>query len=120
MVSLISFLGQRVERRGGLVEHQQVRTPQQRARDREPLFLAARHLDAAFADHRVESAVGARQQAVTGRLAQHVQALVVGRRRIHEQQVLADRAGEELRVLRDEADAFAQRFEIDVAAGCPL
>ena len=55
----------------------------------------------------------ARQQAVAGRLAQHVEALGVGRRRVHEQQVLADRAGEELRVLRDEADPLAQLVEVD-------
>ena len=111
------FLGERVERRGRLVEHEQVRMAQQRARDRQPLLLAARDLHAAFADHRVEAPVGARQQAVARRLAQHVEALGVGRRRVHEQQVLADRAGEELRVLGDEADPLAQRVEIDLVAG---
>ena len=59
----------------------------------------------------------ARQQAVARRLAQHVEALGVGRRRVHEQQVLANRAGEELRVLGDEADPLAQRVEVDVVAG---
>ena len=87
-----ALLGERVERRGRFVEDQQVRAPQQRAGNRQPLLLAAGDLDAAFADHRVEAAVGARQQAVARRLAQPVEALVVGRRRVDEQQVLADRA----------------------------
>ena len=103
------LFGERVERRGRLVEHQQVRTAQQRARDRQPLLLAARHLHAAFADHRVEARVGARASRLShAALLQHVEALGVGRRRVHEQQVLADRAGEQLRVLRDEADPLAQ------------
>ncbi len=72
------FFGERIERRGRFVEDQQVRMPEQRTRDREPLLLAAGHLDAAFADDRIESLRCACQQAVTRRLPQHVEALVVG------------------------------------------
>ena len=71
------LFGQRVERRGGLVEDEQVRSPQQGPGDRQPLLLAPRHLDAAFADHRVETAVRTREQIVAGRLPQHVEALGV-------------------------------------------
>ncbi len=116
MVSRDLLLGQRVERRGRLVEDEQVRPAQQRPGDRQPLLLAARDLDAALADHRVEPAVGARQQAVAGRLLQHLEALRVGGVRVDEQQVLADRAREELRVLGDEADLRAQLVQVDLRA----
>ena len=53
------FFGERVERRRRFVEHQEMRPAEQRARDREALLLAAGDLHAAFADHRVESLVGA-------------------------------------------------------------
>ena len=44
-----AFVG-RVERRGGLVEDQDRRVLEQRARDRHALLLAARELEAALAD----------------------------------------------------------------------
>src|SRR6185369_10506398 len=110
------LLGQRVERRGRLVEDQQARPAQQGAGDRESLFLAAGDLDAALADHRVEAAVGARQQAVAGGLLEHLQALGVARSRIDEEEVLADRAGEELGVLGHEADLRPQLLEVEVGA----
>ena len=47
-----------------------------------------------------------------GGAAQHLQALGVGGVRPHEEQVLADGAREELRVLGDEADALAQLVEV--------
>jgi hypothetical protein len=55
------FLGERIERRGGFVEHQQVRLSEEGACDRQPLFLAARHLHAAFADHGIEPVRRARK-----------------------------------------------------------
>ena len=45
------FLGFAVERRGGLVEQQDRRVLQERARNGDALALAARQLDAAVADH---------------------------------------------------------------------
>jgi hypothetical protein len=45
------FLGFAVERGGGLVQQQDRRVLQERARDRDALALAARQLDAAVADH---------------------------------------------------------------------
>ena len=111
------FLGQGIERRRRLVEDEQVRPPQQGASDGQPLLLAARYFHAAFADQRVEAAVGAGQQAVARRLAQHVQALGVGRRRVDEQQVFANGAGKQLGVLGDESDSRSKSVEVDVAAG---
>ena len=42
-----------VDRRGAVVEDQQARIDEQGARDRQPLALAARQADAAFADERL-------------------------------------------------------------------
>src|ERR1035441_1285367 len=64
------------------------------ARDRQALLLAAGDLDAALADHRVQAAAGALQEALHGGLLQHFQALSVRGLGAHEAQVLADRAGE--------------------------
>ena len=114
------LLGDRVERRSRLVEDQQVRPPQQRAGDREALTLAAGHLHPAFADHRVEAPVRARQQAVARRLRQRGQALRVGGLRPDEAQVLADRPGEQLRVLRDEPDPLAQAVEVHRVVRVPV
>src|SRR2546425_12885053 len=97
-----------------------MRTPQQGARDRQALLLASRDLDAAFADDRVEATGRPREQIVAGRLPQHLEALGIGRRRVHEQQVLANRAREQLRVLRNEPDPLANALEIDLGAGNPV
>ena len=50
-----------VERRGGLVEDQDRRVSQDRARDRQPLPLAARQPLPALADHRLVAAVERRR-----------------------------------------------------------
>jgi hypothetical protein len=44
-----------IERRGRLVEDQQRRVLEERARDGDPLALPARHARAVLADHRVEA-----------------------------------------------------------------
>ena len=46
-------LGRGVDRGGRVVEDQDPRVDDERARDREPLALAARERDAALADHRL-------------------------------------------------------------------
>ena len=53
-------LGRRVDRGGRVVEDQDPRVDDERARDRDPLALAARERDPALADHRV---VAVRQRA---------------------------------------------------------
>src|SRR5688500_8178759 len=50
------------------------------------------------------------------RLVQHIHALLIGRVGVHELEILPDRSGEELRVLRDESDALAQPLEVDGGA----
>ena len=52
-------LGEAVERRGRLVEHQDRRRFQNRARDGDALLLAARQFQAALADLRVDSPAAA-------------------------------------------------------------
>ena len=46
-------------------------------------------------------------------MAEDLEAFTIGRRRVDEQQVLANRAGNELRILRHEPDTLAQLVEID-------
>ena len=82
--------------------------PEQCAGDGKPLLLAAGNLDAAFADNCIEAAISASQKCLDGGLAQHVEALLVGGIGLHEEEVLAYRSREQLRILRDEADASAQ------------
>ncbi len=84
------FFRERVERRSSLVEDQQLRLAQKRPRDGEPLLLAAGNFDAAFADHGIEAAVGARQQAFDGGLAEDIHAFRVGGVGTDEKQVLAN------------------------------
>src|SRR6476619_369314 len=89
---------------------------EQRAGYRQPLFLAARHLDPALADDRVEPAIRPREQVVARRLLQDAEALRVRGRRVHEEQVLPDRSREELRILGDETDLRAQIVEVGFGA----
>ena len=91
--------------------------PQQRPRDGQALALAARDLDSALADHGVQAARRPRQQRLAGGLAEHLEDLVVCCVRTHEEQVLADGPGEELGVLRDQAQALAQPVEVDDVLG---
>src|SRR5262245_21726832 len=93
-----------------------MRPPKESASDRQALLLSAGDFDTTLADHRIQPPLRARQQAVTGRLVQHLQTLVVGRPGVHKEQVLADSAGEQLRVLRDESDPLAQLVQIDLVS----
>jgi hypothetical protein len=91
------LLGQRIERRGGLVEDQQARLAHQRPRDRQPLLLAARQLHAALADHRVQPlgrALPAGTRTSAWRIAATISSSVAsGFTKLH---VLADRAREQM------------------------
>ena len=69
----------RVERRGRLVEDEDRRVAQDRARDRDPLLLAAREAVAALADHRVVALRERRDQLVDLRRARRLLDLLVGR-----------------------------------------
>src|SRR5881394_3522367 len=91
--------------------------PKQGTGDREALLFAAGDLHPAFADHRVQTLIGALEEIVGGGLAQHLDAFGIGRVGSDEQQVFADGAGEELRVLRHETNALAKLVELDAVAG---
>ena len=104
---------QRVERRGGFVENEQLRMTQERPCNRKALLLAAGDLHAAFSDQRIQPSIGAREKAVGRRLLQHFHTFGIRCRRIYKQQILADRSREQLRVLRYKADFLAQQIEVD-------
>ena len=113
-------LGEAVERRRRFVEHQNRRRLQHRARDRDPLLLAARKLEAALADRRL---IALRQRAdepvdlgvlgrrVDVRLARAVAPVA---------DVVDDRIVEQHRVLRHHADRGAQRTLGDRADVLPV
>ena len=65
-------LGGRVDRGGGVVEDQDARVGEQRARDREPLPLAARERQPALADERVVAARERLDEVVRLRLARRL------------------------------------------------
>ena len=65
------------------------------------------HNHAAFSDQRIQPSIGAREKAVGRRLLQHFHTFGIRCRRIHKQQILADRSREQLRVLRYKADFLA-------------
>ena len=108
-------LGLRVERRGRLVEHEDRRVAQDRARDRDPLLLAAREAVAALADDGLVALGQRRDQAVDLRGARGLLDLLVGRVGLREAEVLAHGRVEEVRLLRDDADRGGERRERQLA-----
>src|SRR5258708_39676660 len=101
------FFRERIERGCSLVEYQQLWPPKERPGDRQTLLFAARYFHSRFPNHGVETAAGPQEQALYGRLPQHIQALFVGRLRLNEQQILPDRPGEQLRILGHKSDPLA-------------
>src|SRR5439155_24328937 len=114
------FLGQRIERGCRLVEYQQLRIPEQRAGDREALLFSARYFHATLANQGIEAAIGTQKQALHGSLPQHVQALLVSRVRLDDEQVLADRSREQLRILGHESDPLAQMLDLHLVFRGPV
>ena len=108
-------LGRRVDRRGRVVEDQDARVDDERARDRDALALAAGERDPALADHRVVAVRQRLDELVRLREARRALDLLVGRVGASERDVLAHRRREEERVLRDHADRAPQRGELHVA-----
>ena len=101
-------LGQRVERARRLVENEDRRILEQRARDREALALAAGEQPAAFAGIGLEAFRIAfddveRLRALAGRAH-----LLLGRIGLADAQVLGDRAIEQQHLLEHDADVAAQ------------
>ncbi|KAF5044795.1 hypothetical protein DSECCO2_487940 [anaerobic digester metagenome] len=104
------LLGQRIERGGRLVEDQQAGTAQEGPGDRDPLLLASRQFQAAFADVRVDALGRPSQEVIARRPVERVQHLLVGRVLLDKEKVLPDGAREEQGVLRDQADLPADRI----------
>lgn len=87
MVLVILLLGDRVERRGGLVEDEQARAAQQGAGDGQASALPTRDLHPAFADDRIQALLRPGEEGVAGRALQGVETLRVGRVRPHELEI---------------------------------
>ena len=104
-------LGQGVEPRGGLVEDDQARVLQEHARERDQLRLTRREPASPRAERGVQVLRQGSQPALEPELAEHVAKPPVGDIAIKERDVVAKRAAEELDVLRDEPDPFAQGRE---------
>ena len=104
-------LGLRVEAGGGLVQDQDARIGEDRARDRDALALAARQLHAALADDRVVPFSKRFGELVHARDAAGLQHLLLGRVGPREGDVLADRAVEQERLLQHHAELRAVGVE---------
>src|SRR5882762_2446863 len=112
---LADFLfGQRIQRRRRFVENQKVRPAQERASNRKPLLLPTGDFYPALTNNGIQPLVRSRKKTLARRLFQHGHALLVRGTGIHEEEILSDRAREELRVLSDQANALAQPVEIDL------
>ena len=110
-----ALLVQPVERRGRLVEQQDRRRRQQRARDREALPFAAREHDARLTDGCVEPERRPLEHLAEVHRAQHALARRIGCLGGGEPQVVADRAGERRGILLDVAELCAQSGAVDPA-----
>src|SRR5438093_951961 len=104
-----------VERARRLVEHEDWRIAQDRARDRDPLLLTAREAVATLADHGVVALGKLGDDVVDPRCVGGQLDLLVGGVRLREAQVLPHRRVEEICLLRDDADEIAQRLEAQIA-----
>ena len=108
-------LGCGVERARRLVEDQDRRILQQRARDREALALAAGERAAALADGASKPSGWRSMNSSACARAQASRISSIGRVRLADAQVLGDRAVEQQRFLIDHADVVAQRGELERA-----
>src|SRR5260221_3634006 len=102
----------RIQRARRLVEDEQLCFAKQRARNGETLLLAAGDLHSSLADDGVEPLLRTAEERLRGGTTPYVEALRVRRARPHEQEVLANGAAEELRVLRHEADRLPEAVQV--------
>src|SRR5262245_57485788 len=100
-------LGFRIERGGGLVEQDDRRIPDQRARDRDALALAARQFEAVFANRRVVATRKDHDEIVRMRGLGRGDDFGLGRTGPAEGDVVAHRSPEQKYVLTDGRDLFA-------------
>ena len=108
-------LGRPVDVRGRLVEDQDARVGEQRARDRDQLTLAGGQAGAALAHLVLEPALEAARDAVDADRARDVLHLLVGRLGLREADVVGDRAGEQERVLEHDAELAAVGAQLERA-----
>ena len=102
-----------VEARRRLVEDQDLRVGENRARDRDALPLAARQPDAALADDRVVALLEALDELVAVRDAAHRSDLLARGVRLRVGDVLGDRAVEEEVVLQHDPEMLAVVAQLD-------
>ena len=103
-----------VERAGGFVENEDARLGKKGAGDGEALALAAGELDAALADDGVVGFREALGELIDAGGAAGKEKLLFGGVGAGEEDVLADGAVEEERVLQDDAELRAEGVEVDV------
>src|SRR5690606_5772352 len=88
---------------------------EEHAREGDELRLAGREVAAAGVELGVEALLLPAEPGAEAELRQHVQDHLVGDGGVEEREVVAQRAAEELHLLRDEPDARTQALEVDVA-----
>ena len=99
-----------VERGGRLVEKQDRRIAHQRAGDRQPLALAARKRHAVLADRRLVALRLCRDEVMRIGKPRRLLDLGIGRFRPAIADIVADRALEQIGLLRDIGELLAQRL----------
>ena len=104
-------LGGGIDARRGLVEHDEVRPPQPDPRHRQQLGLSGRQASAGGTEDTFDAA--GRERTQTGSM-QGVDDVGIGRDRVEQGDVVADRALEQLDLLRHEGDPPAQLGHRDV------
>ena len=118
------FLDQRlgfgVDRRGGLVEHQQRRVGEDRARQRDALELAARQALSALAHVGVEAVRQSHDEVISIRGPSGGQYLVVRGVGVAIADVVEDGAREQDRLLGHDADLSTQRVDVDLLQVLPV
>src|SRR5581483_109223 len=108
-------LGARVEVAGGLVEYEDLRIAEDRARDGKPLALAAGEVGAAFADQRCKALRELVDELLQSRQLRGARDLLHGRIAPAEGDVLRDRPVENVRLLRHVADLLAPLLQRQIA-----
>src|SRR5581483_2306370 len=109
-------LGDRVEIARRLVEDEHLRIAQQGTRDGDALALSAGELQAAFTDARVDPVASPLEDRGRRRALDRLQTLGIAGIGRPDLQVVANRAREEMRIVRDETDARAQIVAIEKLA----
>ena len=114
------LFGQRVERRSGFIEDEQLRSTEQCARDGQALLLPSRNLDSTFPNDCVQAPVCPGKKAVDGSLPQDSEAFIIGSAGANEQEIFANRSPKTVALLRYKTDALAETFHLDLIFTDPV